>query len=323
MPTILSGRVARDELKKPLAAKIKSLQEKLGAALTLAIIQVGDRADSTAYINAKKKFAAEIGVSVKLVHLAESVRQEKITAEIKKLNQDKEITGIIVQLPLPKSLDEGIILDIIDPAKDADAITSTNVKKWSVQGLPLYQPPTSTRTTLVPTTDQYKDYPCTNRSDQGLTLYPATARGVDELLEFYKIFLKGKSVCVIGRSKFVGTPIACLCRNKGAIVSVCHSKTENLVKETLAADVIISVVGKAGLITAEHVKKGQIIIDVGLSRVSVGTKTKLAGDVDFEQVSLVLGGSSSSLGAITPVPGGVGPMTVIALFENLTDCAIL
>jgi 5,10-methylene-tetrahydrofolate dehydrogenase/methenyl tetrahydrofolate cyclohydrolase len=295
MPTILSGLIVRDELKKSLATRIKALQEKRGLSastspLTLAIIQVGDRADSTAYINAKKRFAAEIGVLVKLVQFKENADQEEIISEIKKLNQDKKITGIIVQLPLPKNLDEKVILDSIYPAKDADAITSTNVKVWTIQG------PTS---------------------------YPATARGVGELLGFYKIPLKRKRVCVIGRSKFVGTPIACLCRAKGALVTVCHSKTEDLVKETLAADVIISVVGKAGLITAEHVKKGQVIVDVGLSRASVDGKTKLVGDVDFEKVKAVLGDSPAGGGAITPVPGGVGPMTVLALFENLVDCGIM
>jgi methylenetetrahydrofolate dehydrogenase (NADP+)/methenyltetrahydrofolate cyclohydrolase len=298
MPTILSGRVARDELKMSLIAKIQASQEKRGISLTLAIIQVGDRADSTAYINAKKKFAAEIGVEVRLINLQEIIGQEEIVAEIKKLNQDKKTTGIIVQLPLPKNLDERIILDTIDGAKDADAITSMNAKKWTIQD-PIYVP----KSDLVQNQDQI--------------LYPATARGVVELLDFYKISLKGKKVCVIGRSKFVGTPIACLCRAQGAFVTICHSKTEDLVKETLAADVIISVVGKAGLITALHVRNGQVIVDVGLSRTSVDGKTKLVGDVDFEKVSAVLGDN----GALTPVPGGVGPMTVLALFENIVDCA--
>src|ERR1035437_7152159 len=155
MTTILSGLIVRDELKKSLIVKIKALQEKRGAPLTLAIIQVGDRADSTTYINSKNKFAAEIGVDVKLVHLQENINQEEIISEIKKLNQDKKITGIIVQLPLPKNLDEQIILDAIDGAKDADAITSMSVKKWtgagvseSIQGEPLYKP-ISTRRALV------------------------------------------------------------------------------------------------------------------------------------------------------------------------------
>ena len=286
MTTILSGLIVRDELKKSLIVKIKALQEKRDAPLTLAIIQVGDRADSTAYINSKNKFAAEISVDVKIINFQENINQEEIISEIKKFNKDKKITGIIVQLPLPKNLDERIILDAIDPAKDADAITSTNVKKWMIQGEPLY---------------------------------PATARGVGELLDFYKISLKGKRVCVVGRSKLVGMPIAAMCCAKGATVTVCHSKTEDLMKETLAANVIISVVGKAGIITAGHVRSGQVVIDVGLSRIVVGTKPKLVGDVDFEKVKVVLGEN----GAITPVPGGVGPMTVLALFEKLADCGIM
>jgi len=198
--------------------------------------------------------------------------------------------GIIAQLPLPKNLDEQAVLDSIDLAKDADAIASTNVKKWTLQDAGSYKV-------------------------QDVILYPATARGIGELLDFYKIPLNGKKVCVIGRSPLVGTPIAALCRAKGAKVTVCHSKTVDLMKETLASDVIISAVGKAGLITAEHVHIGQIVIDVGLSR----AERHLVGDVDFEKVSAVLGDK----GAITPVPGGVGPMTVFALFENLVDCGIM
>src|ERR1035437_6545266 len=132
MPTILSGIAARDELKKSLIVKIKVLQEKRGAPLTLAIVQVGDRADSTAYINSKNKFATEIGVDVKIIHLQENINQKEIISEIKKLNKDKKITGIIVQLPLPKHFDEQAILDAVNPAKDADVITSINVKKWMI-----------------------------------------------------------------------------------------------------------------------------------------------------------------------------------------------
>jgi methylenetetrahydrofolate dehydrogenase (NADP+)/methenyltetrahydrofolate cyclohydrolase len=249
-----------------------------------------DRTDSTAYINAKKRFASEIGVLVKLVPFGESIDQKEIIDEIKALNQDKGIAGIIVQLPLPKKMDERIILDAVDPSKDADATSSLNVKKWTAHSA---------------------------------ALYPATARGIGELLDFYKIDIKGKRVCVIGRSPLVGKPIACLCSAKGAFVTVCHSKTVDLVKETLAADVIISAVGKPALVTALHVKEGQIIIDVGMNDVSGKkfdeelSKRKLVGDVDFENVRAALG----EKGAMSPVPGGVGPMTVLALFENLVDCA--
>jgi len=287
---ILSGVAARDELKKALVAKIQALQRPL----TLAIIQVGMRADSTAYINAKKRFARDIGVAVKFVSFAEDVAQDVIVLEIQKLNQDKEITGIIVQLPLPSALDKHAVLDAINPAKDTDAISSANVKKWSVQGAAL--------------------------KIQDAILYSATARGIGELLDFYKIPIAGKKVCVIGRSEFVGTPIAAMCRARGAIVTVCHSKTADLVKETRVAAVIISAVGKPGLITAAHVKPGQVVVDVGINEVG-GKKLDeeipkriLVGDVDFAAVKDIVA-------AISPVPSGVGPMTVLALFENLLDCA--
>jgi len=311
MPTILSGLVARDELKKALVAKIAALQEKRGMPITLAIIQVGDRPDSTAYINAKKRFAATIGVLVRLVHFNESAGQEEIVAAIKALNAEKQVSGIIVQLPLPEHFDEQAVLDAIDPAKDTDAISTARVKVWSVQRSDL----------------------CIN---QDPILYPATARGVGELLDFYHISLRDKRVCVIGRSNFVGTPIAALCRARGAHVTVCHSKTVDLVKETLAADVIISAVGRAGLITAQHVKAGQVVIDVGINEIfdqKAGEhgheKTDrpirhLVGDVDFKEASSALGDSSTGeKGAISPVPGGVGPMTVLGLFENLADCATI
>jgi len=294
MPIILSGKVARDELKRSLVAKIRALQEKQGSPLCLAIIQVGDRPDSTAYIDAKKRFAAEIGVTVRLVHFQESVKQEDVIAEIKKLDQEKEVTGIIVQLPLPAHIDKHAVIDAIDPGKDIDGISSASVRRWSAaDDVESYRP------------------------------WPATAYGVYQLLQFYKIDVQGKRVCIIGRSELVGAPIAAIVGKMGGVVTVCHSKTVDLVKETLAADVIITAVGKPALITAQHVRSGQVVIDVGLSDASGGKldeevpRRKLVGDVDFEKASVVLG----EKGAISPVPGGVGPMTVLALFDNLADCA--
>ena len=314
MLTILSGKVARDELKKALVAKINALREKHGASLTLAIVQVGERADSTAYINAKKRFAASIGVAVKLIQFKEDTAQEEIVGELQKLNHDKAITGIIVQLPLPGHIDKRVVLDAIDPAKDTDGISSTSVKRWSNQGLPLALAK-SPRVTLG-----------VGETTKGYPMYPATARGVGELLLFYKIQIQGKKVCVIGRSELVGAPIAAIVTKMGGIVTVCHSKTLDLMKETLAVDVIICAVGKPGLITAAHVRAGQTVIDVGINDVGGSAKLdeeiprrRLAGDVDFEKVSAALGDK----GAITPVPGGVGPMTVLALFENLIDCAVI
>jgi methylenetetrahydrofolate dehydrogenase (NADP+)/methenyltetrahydrofolate cyclohydrolase len=300
---VLDGRVARAELAKRLAQKVAAFKASRGFSLTLAIIQVGDRADTASYIKAKKSFAEQIGIGVRHIHLKEDSSQgvnfsrEEIISEIKKLNIDETIGGIILQLPLPEMLKESkrIIIDAIDPAKDADGLTSLNVNKWS--------------------------------ANESGAIWPATARGVRELLDFYKISLKGKKICIIGRSELVGMPIAAMCRGEGATVTVCHSKTVDLLKETLAADVIISAVGKPRLITAAHVKKGQIIVDVGINGISADQsalagklneeipRRKLVGDVDFNAVLPIL----SDSGAITPVPGGVGPMTVLALFENLLD----
>jgi methylenetetrahydrofolate dehydrogenase (NADP+) / methenyltetrahydrofolate cyclohydrolase len=285
MPTILSGSIARSKLKEVLIEKVKVLREGQNL-LTLAILQVGDKAESTAYIAAKKRFGAEIGVLVRHIHFQEDIDQKEVINEIKKLNLEKEITGIIIQLPLPKHLDNRAIIDTIDPKKDVDGITSSNVKKWSViNSVEVHKP------------------------------WPATAYGIYQLLKFYKVSVQGKKVCVIGRSELVGAPIAALIKAMGGIVTVCHSKTPDLAKETRVADIIISAVGKAKLISAEHVHEGQIIIDVGLSRID----DSLVGDVNFKEVSAKLGGS----GAISPVPGGVGLMTVLALFENLIDCATL
>lgn len=283
-PKILDGRLARAELKKRLAARLGALKKR-GARPVLAIVQAGDRPDTAAYVGAKKKFAAEIGVKIRHERLAEGVSRREIVGLVKKLNDDASVPGIIIQLPLPDGLRgsrDGII-NAVCPAKDVDGLTAESVARWS--------------------------------AGDPDAVWPATARGVGELLGFYGLSLDGKKVCVIGRSALVGAPVAAMCRDKGAVVTVCHSGTEDLKKETLAADVIISAAGKPGLVTAGHVKPGQVVVDVGLSKAGGGGK--LVGDADFEAVSAILGPA----GAITPAPGGVGPMTVLALFENLANAA--
>lgn len=271
--TILSGLEARDARLPKLIEKVKSLSY----TPKLAIIQVGDRADSTAYINAKIGFAKKIGVDVKLINFDEAVSQAEIIEVIKDCNEDSSINGIIIQLPLPTQISRNDVIEAIDPKKDVDGLTSTNYDK------------------LV--------------SGDSLTIIPATARGVGELLEHYKINLKGKKVAVVGRSRLVGAPIAILCKKAGAEVVVCHSKTVNLANETKKADVVIVAVGKPGLIGTGHIKNGVIVIDVGISKMP---DASLKGDVDFEAVKNIAS-------AISPVPGGVGPMTVLGLFENVVD----
>lgn len=273
MPTILDGRKTREELLPGLLEKIKKLKK----VPTLAIIQVGDRPDSTAFIRAKKSFAAKIGVKEKHIQLPEHSSEDDIIHAVRKCNDDGSIQGIIIQLPLPEGISRDAVIDAIDPNKDADGLTAFNIKKW-LEG----------------------------RDD---AVVPATARGIREMLEHYDIDLKGKRVAVIGRSMLVGKPIAAMCLNENATITICHSKTADLSLETKAADIIIVAAGKPGLIGKDHVKAGQVVVDVGISRTADG---KLAGDVHFTEVEPIVA-------AISPVPGGVGPMTVFALFENLID----
>ncbi|MEA2715160.1 MAG: methylenetetrahydrofolate dehydrogenase / methenyltetrahydrofolate cyclohydrolase [Candidatus Parcubacteria bacterium] len=282
MTTILDGRAARQALLPDLRARIQKLRE----VPTLAIIQVGDRPDSTSFIQAKKQFAEQIGVKENHIQLPESVTEEVLIDTVLTQNAERSVRGIIVQLPLPLKIDRDAVIDAIDHKKDVDGLSPLNVKRW-LEG----------------------------RED---AVMPATARGIRQLLKHYEIELFGKHVTVIGRSMLVGKPIIAMCLNENASVTICHSKTSDLLRETKEADLIIVAAGKPGLITAKYVKKGQIIVDVGINSVS-GEKLddeieglKLMGDVDFESVK-------EKVHAITPVPGGVGPMTVLALFQNLID----
>lgn len=273
---ILDGRKIRDEAIPELAKSFSNL----GYVPILTIIQVGNREDTNAYIQAKKLFAEKVGVKVKHIQFPENIKQEELIEIISKENVDDDVKGIIVQLPFPIGIDKDIVIASIDPKKDVDAITSYNTKLWS--------------------------------SGNEQSLLPATARGVRTLFRYYNIDLRDKKVVVIGRSTLVGKPIASMCLNEKALVTVCHSKTLDLVKETLGADIIISAVGKVNLITKDHVKAGQIIIDVGINNVEDVVQRKIVGDVDFGEVSKIVQ-------AISPVPGGVGPLTVLSIFQNLLD----
>jgi methylenetetrahydrofolate dehydrogenase (NADP+)/methenyltetrahydrofolate cyclohydrolase len=286
-PKILSGIEAREHMMIRLIKRF----EAFSAVPELAIIQVGNRSDSAAYIRAKITFAHKVGATARHIHLPETVSEDEIIDRVRMCNADRAIKGIIVQLPLPENLDRNKIIEAMDPKKDVDGLTPTNVALLEKNDL--------------------------------RAIVPATARGVLELLEYYDVSIKNKKVTVVGRSALVGRPIAQILEHEGAIVTVAHSKTVDLKKETREADIIIVAVGKIGLITTDHVRAGQTIIDVGIND-AVGHKleeeagrAKLVGDVDFEKVKAAIGPS----GAISPVPGGVGPMTVLGLFENLADAA--
>ncbi|MES2314554.1 MAG: bifunctional 5,10-methylenetetrahydrofolate dehydrogenase/5,10-methenyltetrahydrofolate cyclohydrolase [Patescibacteria group bacterium] len=281
---ILSGNIIRDSR---IIELVKEFSE-ITPAPELAIIQVGDRPDSNAYISAKVSFAKKVGVVAHHIHLPEGSFQAEVVAEIKKCNENQLVKGIIVQLPLPEHINRDEVINTIEPRKDIDGQTAFNVQRL-----------------------------CEGRPD---AIVPATARGIRELLSYYSIDIKDKKITVVGRSALVGTPVAQVFARDGALVTVAHSKTFDLVKETNSADAIIVAVGKPRLISVQHVHSGQVIIDVGITRegeVGLDAKTKLVGDVDFDVVSMIIGPT----GAITPVPGGVGPMTVLGLFENLLDAS--
>ena len=254
----------------------------------LAIIKIGDNPDSAIYVKNKIDFARKIGANAYIVSFPENdstkITQEMLLAGIEKLNKDEAVNGIIVQSPLPEQLDWFEAIEKVAPEKDVDGLCSVNVKKLALND----------KTALI----------------------PATAKGVLTLLNYYKILVKGKKVVVMGRSALVGKPVTALMINNGATVTVVHSQTVDPDKITREADILIVAIGKPEYVGAEFVKEGQVIVDIGISTVinSDGTK-KIYGDVDFDSVSPIIS-------AISPVPGGVGPMTVASLFQNLIEAYI-
>ncbi len=262
MSKILDGKIVRDEIVSQLKEKIA----KLNMVPTLAIIQIGNLKESTNYIHQKKLFAEKIGAVVQHYTFPESISEIEIINEIKNLNQDANVEGIILQLPLPKHLDSNVLLELINSEKDVDGLTF------------------HTKFT------------------------PATARGVLNLLDYYKIDLKNKKVAVMGQSRLVGRPIAAAISSRGAVVTAIDSHSKNPKDTTKLADIVIVAIGKPKLIDRSYLSKDQIVIDVGIT-VQDG---KLLGDVDFDAVKDIVS-------AISPVPGGVGPLTVASLFENLVE----
>lgn len=303
MTLILDGKRAR----AALAARLKERISKLSKRPVLAIIQVGNREESSAYIKSKTAFSQDIGAEVVHIKFPELASETEIIDRIKSLNDDKNINGILVQLPISENLPKEKIINSIDPKKDVDGLTDV-VAKARAGG------------------------------DRN-AIMPATARGVMELLEFYKIRVTGKKVAVLGRSILAGAPIKEAIIFAGGMTTVCHSNTpiEEEIKTTKESDIIIVAIGKPKFLTTEFFTAGanQVVVDVGINRMVSGEvlrgqtsnfgrgltslklqeeipQTKFVGDVDFENVAPMVS-------AITPVPGGVGQMTVLALFENLFD----
>ena len=281
--TILDGKKTSADLKSEIAEAVKQLKAQGEKTPHLAAVLVGTDGASMTYVGAKVKACELVGFNSTLIELSEETSEEKLLQEIEKLNANDDIDGFIVQLPLPKHIDEQKVLMAVNPNKDVDGFHPTNVGKMTL------------------------DLP---------SFLPATPFGILELLERYQVETSGKNVVIIGRSHIVGRPMSILMSQKrkagNATVTVAHSRTKNLKELTLQADIIVAALGIAEFLTGDMVKQDAVIIDVGITRVNDATKKRgyrLAGDVHFESVS-------KKASFITPVPGGVGPMTIAMLLKN-------
>lgn len=294
---LLDGKKLRDIMIDQLKTEIAdTLVENAIAKPQLVILQVGELAESNSYITQKKLFGEKIGVIVLHKSYPNKVSEEDLISEIQKLNKDEKVHGILLQLPIPEGLAKQKIIDAIDPDKDVDGLTATNVKRlWA---------------------------------NDERAIIPATALGIISLLKHYEIPTDGKKVTVVGRSMLVGKPLALALLNANATVTVCHRQTKNLVEETRKADILVVAAGAPHLITKDFVSGGQVVVDVGINFVDKEKtaeqialnhkpeneipKKQMIGDVDFDAVKDVVS-------AISPVPGGIGPMTVASLFSNLVS----
>lgn len=279
MAMIIDGKTISAQIKDELKEKAAKKREA-GVNVTLAVIQVGDDPASSVYVRNKKKGCEYIGIGSESYELPEQTSQEELLKLIDELNHKEEINGILVQLPLPPHIDEDTIIKAIDPKKDVDGF-----HPQSVGALCIGQP----------------------------GFVSCTPAGIIQLLKRSQIAIEGKECVVLGRSNIVGKPMAILLLRENATVTIAHSRTKNLKEVTKRADILIVAIGRPKMITADYIKEGAVVIDVGINRDENG---KLCGDVDFESVEPVCN-------AITPVPGGVGPMTIAMLLNNCMESADL
>ena len=266
---IIDGKTLAQNLRKKIANEVKQYSRPPG----LAVILVGDDEASQLYVRNKTRACVEVGFYSDQIHKSSNITEEELLSEVNRLNENQNIDGILVQLPLPSHIDSNKIIEAIIPEKDVDGFSSENVGKLS----------------------QNKSF-----------ISPCTPKGVMKMLDSIKCDLRGKDCVIIGASNIVGRPMAMELLNAGATVQVCHKGTKDITQKTKSADVIIAAAGVANLVKSDWIKEGVILIDVGINRQGDGSMT---GDVDFEDVK----GIAS---AITPVPGGVGPMTIAVLLEN-------
>ena len=279
MATLLDGRSVSDSLLTEVKQEIDVLKSK-GISPKLVVLVVGENPASQVYVRKKQEACEKVGILSERVALPESVTQAELLAKIEELNKDASVSGMIVQLPLPAHIEEPLVIKAINPYKDVDGFHAYNIGKMFLN----------------------KDFE---------DMAPCTPKGVIKLLDFYKIDVSGMDAVVIGKSNIVGKPMSVMLLNRGATVTICHSRTKNLLKYTADADLIVVAVGKAGFLKAEMVKEGAVVVDVGINRLESG---KIVGDADFE-------GLEGKVAAITPVPGGIGPMTVACLLQNTVTAA--
>ena len=266
---IIDGKTLAQNLRKKIANEVKQYSRPPG----LAVILVGDDEASQLYVRNKTRACVEVGFYSDQIHKSSNITEEELLSEVNRLNENQNIDGILVQLPLPSHIDSNKIIEAIIPEKDVDGFSSENVGKLS----------------------QNKSF-----------ISPCTPKGVMKMLDSIKCDLRGKDCVIIGASNIVGRPMAMELLNAGATVQVCHKGTKDITQKTKSADVIIAAAGVANLVKSDWIKEGVILIDVGINRQADGSMT---GDIDFEDVK----GIAS---VITPVPGGVGPMTIAVLLEN-------
>ena len=272
MTTILDGKKLRDKIIENLKAKVDTFEEKP----TLVVILVGENPASKIYVNNKKKMAEKIGIHSEVINYPANITEAELLDKIEELNNNKKVTAILVQLPLPKHISKDNVMNKIIPSKDVDGFTPYNFGKLF--------------------------------SGETPTVYPCTPKGILLLLDEYNIEIEGKHVVIVGRSNIVGKPLSQMMLNKNATVTICHSHTKNLSQITKTADILVSAVGK-NIIEGEMLKTDCVIVDVGIFKDENG---KTRGDVDFESASKIAS-------FISPVPGGVGPMTIASLILNTVE----
>lgn len=277
MATIMDGKALSLKLKEQMKQRIEQLKQQ-GINPKLVVVLVGDNSASQVYVRNKHKSCGEVGIESEVITMPEQTTQQELLEVVERLNQDETVDGILVQLPLPKQIDEKTVLRSILPEKDVDGFHPVNVGLLSI-------------------------------GDECFA--PATPSGIIAMFQEYGINIAGKNCVIIGRSNIVGKPMAALLLKNHATVTICHSKTEDLASYTRRADVVIVATGHRHTLTADMVKEGAVVVDVGMNRNEQG---KLCGDVDYEEVK-------EKASFITPVPGGVGPMTITELLENTIQAA--